>query len=914
MCCPNEEQWLAFLDGTAQPEEIPALDSHLDACQRCRKLTAAIVRSRSFDHDSPRSTPNFRSARQNLEGAVLGRYFLFERLGEGGMGVVYSAYDPKLDRRVAIKLLKNGLSVPQVAERDRLLFEARALAKVSHPNVLTVHDVGEFDDQIFIAMALVDGPVLRLWSIGRPWTEVLPKLVEAAQGLGAAHRAGLVHGDFKPDNVLISSDGVALVTDFGLATSIESSGDHTDVLSGTPPYMAPEQLAYRRASVASDQYSFCLTAWELLCGHRFQAEPSASAVMAIPACLRLPLLRGLSSEPEKRYETMEDLAAALVAAPRAARRRNLALWSTAALVVATAAFTIVHHRTERGCEALGAAVSEAWNDGLRTEARRAFLATSLPVAQSSWERLELRLDNYAKDWRAMRASVCRAQSAPGPGPDDLLRVRCLETAKVELEALAAALTQADDETVRRGVQVADGLPAVAQCTAPTPSMAWSVPVEGAHRELARLEARLAAGRAAETARELERFTVALPQGHPLAADAWSTRLAAMLENHEVAEAEPVLFAALSAAEAGARDDLLAIAAARFAYAVGGDGIRLDVARRWAVFAQGAASRLGPSVPAIDSRVDRALGMLAMREGRAAEAEGHFRRAIGHAERASGADAPLISAALADLGRSLVLQQKLEDAERVARRSLDVMTAARGPEHPDLIGPLGTLADVESSRAHLAVAFELGQRSASIARRNYGPSLRLARTLINLTIHAANVGALEHVVEWSLEAYQMEKQALGPGQTEPLVAQSVYGVAQLWTGDARGAAKSCLAALDGMDSIERSSRKGGRRPERWEYAGTIGCLGDALMQLGRPREAAPYLERAHRLFEAPDQGKPQRALAKFKLAKCLRANGAEEARARRLATEAESAYRELGLGADAAEVQKWLAEGRGRGPR
>jgi eukaryotic-like serine/threonine-protein kinase len=181
----------------------------------------------------------------------LGRFYVLRRLGEGGMGVVYLGYDEVLDRRVALKLLRPGLGA-----HDWLLREAQALGRLAHPNVVAVHEVGEHQGRPFLAMELVDGPTLAAWLAAepRPFSTVLPLLLQAGRALGAAHQAGLVHRDFKPENVLIS-DGRPRVVDFGIAALAGQSG----VMGGTPGYMAPEQLRGEPATAASDQYAFAVT-------------------------------------------------------------------------------------------------------------------------------------------------------------------------------------------------------------------------------------------------------------------------------------------------------------------------------------------------------------------------------------------------------------------------------------------------------------------------------------------------------------------------------------------------------------------------------------------------------------------------------------------------------------------------------
>jgi serine/threonine protein kinase len=275
----------------------------------------------------------------------LGRYEVVRTLGIGGMGVVYEAHDPHLHRRVALKVMRADHTISDDAQA-RALREARAMAQVSHPNVVTVHDVGVVERQIFIAMEYVDGSTLRAFMRTHPpWRLVLEHLLQAGEGLAAAHDAGLVHRDFKPDNVLLGKDGRVRVTDFGLARLASAADDEdaprsrslrsedvlttltrTNLFVGTPAYMAPEQFAGRAADPRSDQFAFAVVLYEAIYGTRpFKGsslqELTANALAANvsvaklrrdePAALRAALLKALERDPMRRHETMRDFLGAL---------------------------------------------------------------------------------------------------------------------------------------------------------------------------------------------------------------------------------------------------------------------------------------------------------------------------------------------------------------------------------------------------------------------------------------------------------------------------------------------------------------------------------------------------------------------------------------------------------------------------
>ena len=275
----------------------------------------------------------------------IGRYSVLRQLGEGGMGVVYAGYDKELDRKAAVKLLR-AAGLPSEERRARILREAQGLARVSHPNVVSVYEVGETQGQVFIAMEFVDGTTLTDWQErSRRWDEVLKMYRAAGEGLEAAHQAGLVHRDFKPDNVLVGKDGRARVADFGLVRGLPSEEPPRPApmslidrplldspltmqgaIMGTPAYMSPEQHRGELADSRSDQWSFCAALYEALYGSApFAGETLAELSesvragrlrlaprgKAIPARIELALRRGLSVAPTDRYPSMAVLLSAL---------------------------------------------------------------------------------------------------------------------------------------------------------------------------------------------------------------------------------------------------------------------------------------------------------------------------------------------------------------------------------------------------------------------------------------------------------------------------------------------------------------------------------------------------------------------------------------------------------------------------
>lgn len=253
------------------------------------------------------------------EEARVGRFVLQDKIGWGRMGVVYRAYDPQLERALAVKLLRRDYTGH---ERERLVREAKALARLSDPGVVTIYDAGTHDGAVFIAMEHVAGVTLRTWLRAQPdagWREILEHFVQAGRGLAAAHRAGIVHRDFKPDNVLVGDDGRTRVADFGLArldprTPRDDPGAdeslQAGIVAGTPETMAPEQRRGDRVDWRADQYSLCLTMWRALLPDVEPGRRSRTSAR-VPRTLRTILQRGLMADPAARWPSMEDLLDAL---------------------------------------------------------------------------------------------------------------------------------------------------------------------------------------------------------------------------------------------------------------------------------------------------------------------------------------------------------------------------------------------------------------------------------------------------------------------------------------------------------------------------------------------------------------------------------------------------------------------------
>jgi hypothetical protein len=354
--CPPDRTFARLIEGTLGDAEVGRLQAHGDACAACSRMLAELARTIAPD-----------------PGDWLGdRYRLLEPLGAGGMGVVYTAFDTKLERRVAVKRLREaGAGAPAERRRARFLREARLLASLSHPNVLTVHDVGGGDGELYVVMELVDGwPMSRWRAEARPAAsarDVVGLYLQVGRGLSAAHRLDVVHRDVKPENILVARSGRVLIGDFGLAgladaaeAPVEPPGaaaslTQTGAVLGTPAYMAPELSDGKAADALSDQFSFSVSLYESLHGRRPFAGETAREIAAaargarprpgrdgVPRAVDRVLLRGLDADPARRYRSMDALLADLErASERRPARTALAAAALAALAFGGAAAALV---------------------------------------------------------------------------------------------------------------------------------------------------------------------------------------------------------------------------------------------------------------------------------------------------------------------------------------------------------------------------------------------------------------------------------------------------------------------------------------------------------------------------------------------------------------------------------------------
>ena len=468
---------------------------------------------------TPISSPETRTIeRPAWTGQRVGRYHVLERLGSGGMGEVYLASDPELDRRVALKVLRRDRETTQSAQ-DRLVREAQALAKLSHPNVVAVHDVGTVEPPtVYVAMEYVEGQTLKKWIAEQTdWRTIVRCYHAAGMGLAAAHKVGIVHRDFKPTNVIVGDDGRVRVLDFGLARRLADSsllaedfdsGDRppdllssgslsdaslglsltqTGVVLGTPAYMPPEQFGGTEVDARGDQFSFCVALYEGLFGIRpFGGREPGKILRAIrrqelrepkkhvriPKRLRNAIRKGLSLSPNARHPDLGPILAALEAAVRPVSR---AVVGVGALGVAAAGLAWWAGTTDAAgeggraaadpCQGAQERLTGVWDQPRRSALYASFRETKLAYAEDAADKVSAQLDTWTGDWTAARTEACVATRVRSDRSAELmdLSMACLDDRLANLDALVDALSEADAQVVENAVQSVWGLPAVAPC-------------------------------------------------------------------------------------------------------------------------------------------------------------------------------------------------------------------------------------------------------------------------------------------------------------------------------------------------------------------------------------------------------------------------------------------------------------------
>lgn len=882
----------------------------------------------------------------------MGRYVVLERIGAGGMGVVYAAYDPELDRKVALKLLRPDRTGAAAEEhRRRLQREAQAIARLSHPNVVGVFDAGTLGDQVFVAMEFVEGRTLREWlrEEKRSWREIVEVFLAAGRGLAAAHDAGLVHRDFKPDNVLLGGDGRVKVADFGLARPVgeadpgggedallESPGSRGllatpltewGVAMGTPAYMAPEQLRGQRADARSDQFSFCVALWEALYGQKPFAgeglremldaerrgeivEPPAGT--GVPARILPVLRRGLAASPEARYPGMAELLQELARDRGVVRRRWLA--AAAVVLVTGALFAGLGYFQARRAQLCGGVeekLAGVWDEPRKQAIHAAFLATGVPFAEDAWKTVAKSVDRYTSDWVGMRRQACEATRVRGEQSEDLLdrRMLCLDQHLQEASAVTGLFAHADRQVMAKAVLAAQKLPPLDAC-ADVEALTAKVPpprdpklrqrVREVQALVAQSRALKIAGKLADSLAKAQAAEVkARPLGYkPAQAEALFQK--GFLENltGDHRTAEKTLFEALVTAQAAGHQEVAAQSASQLSWIVGYEQSRPPEGEKWARMAQSLAegAKGGP-----DLRSDLLLQLSAIRaqERRFKEALDLSLEALALAERASR-DNPRIPPILTDAGQYLDQLGRDDEALRYALRALQIREKTLPPGHPDFGGTYNLLGNIYTGLHRNQDAVAAFEHAIEIDRGNLGPKhWWVAGGLLGLASAHQYMGHLDVALRLDREALAIFEENFGP--ESPYHAMTLVNMGEVLLLQNKPA--------EALPSYERAVaiQKKLQGPDHPGLAYGLTGISRALVKLGRAREAIAPGERAVELFESQPGIPAQLYQARFFLASALWDGGGDRSRATRLAREARSGLEKAGATDEQHEVEAWLKQ-------
>ncbi|HTE54849.1 MAG TPA: serine/threonine-protein kinase [Kofleriaceae bacterium] len=911
--CPGEHELAELLAQAGDPDRRRALTRHLAGCSHCRErmppgatgpalfasqpTMPAPARQRTRDEVDDAGHPrgdqdddqgdgdgDDASARpETLTGERIGRYELLERIGAGGMGVVYSAHDPELSRKVAIKLLGEGVDPSgQARLRHRLLREAQAMAQLAHPNVVAVHDVGSFRFRIFIAMELVAGQTLAAWLRAAPRApaDILAHFLAAGDGLAAAHAAGVVHRDFKPENVLVGDDGRIRVTDFGLALVASRSGPAAGPVpdaaiftpagtssvggfAGTPYYMAPEQHLGAATDERTDQFSFCVALHAALAGeHPFEGDSSLELQEAVTngalrrigrrrglgRRVRSAITRGLSVDPAQRHPSMSALLDDLRPAPGRARP---VLVAATALGAAAAVALLIAGEPEAVCRGGEDKLIGAWDPARAVAVQHAFATTRMPFAAAAYSQVSRVLDQRARDWVAMHREACEATRVRGEQSETLLELRmmCLDDRLGELRTLTEAFTTADAALVERAPRSVRDMPDASSCARArdllTPVRPPAGP--GARRRVAAMRAELAevaalrqAGRAPaglDRVRRLARAAAEL-RYRPLEGEVLLEQAEVEREAGDANAVAPALERAVWASEAGRDDDMAARAWIRLMGVTGHDQGH---------YAEALALR--PRVTAVLERMhgdDELEGLLHLETStlldelqRQPEAQQEGRQALALFERRFGLDDLRVADALDALG--FLAQSMGQSGRPEFERSLAIKRRVYGPAHPEHARALKRLGDALGREYRYPEARAALEESLAVLERALGPDhADVAKVAASLAVIREAQGDFEAALVLRRRAVAIGARVYEPDH--PNYATYLLGLATTLTSLERSE-EALVAYRAALAAFERKFGENYARAGlcRWRMA-------EALFQLHRHREAHDQALRALRIHQ------------------------------------------------------------------
>ncbi len=948
MECPDENEVLDYVLDRVDPTRLSQWRGHLDTCEDCVASAARAVRANQASGDTMPAWETSavtggsvawsrRTSSMVLAvGTQVGPYAIERMIGSGGMGVVYAARDPRLDRTIALKVIRPELATARAAVLERLQRESRALAKMSHPNVVTVFELGNHEDEIYVAMEYVAGTTLHAWSreTKRTPRAVLAMFGQAGRGLAAVHAAGLVHRDFKPENVLIGRDGSVKVTDFGLACALAAPVEEqraplalgssevrltaTGAAVGTPAYMAPEQFCGGVVDARADQFAFCVALYEALHGRRPFSGGSAgelrkavlteraAAVTApgLPRRVQRAIARGLSTNADDRFATMTELLTAL-----SQRRRftTVALvGGGAAVAAAVATMFLVRPSEPRRCENAATEIATVWNPQRRAAIARAFAATNAPRATDTWTEADRALERYTTSWTAMHTSACQATRVHGQQSETVLdlRMACLARRRARLDGLLDELSRPDAAVVGHTRDAVAGLARVEDCE-DVETLARRIPrpsdpaarraYDDLEAQVERAETLFDVGRQADAIPILEAVLATPGLDHLAAIEATARRVRARihLEGGENEQAEQALFRAAVRAQEARADDLAATISIDLAYVLATRLSKLEEARRWIELAAAAMGESGS--PTLRARHASMQARLLQAEGKLPEAERVQRAAIELVRRHapnSTLDAELHDA----LGTIVGMLGRGDEAVAMFERALTIREATYGSVHAlsastrtHLAGTLARLRRYDEARRHFDAA--LASQEALVGPDGFPVSFVLS----NLGQMLQEQGKLDEARAVLERALAIREKVLGPDH--PQVARTLANLA--FVDLDMKAFERARARFERADKITVAALG----PDHPSRADQLEAIGLTWIGSGAPARAIAPIERALALRAGTDP--VSIAGTQANLARALWTSGRDRGRGRAMATAARAVLVEAGETNAVSDLDGWL---------
>ncbi len=752
-------------------------------------------------------------------GTKIGRFLVTGELGAGGMGVVYAAYDPKLDRKVAIKMLHEGIST---THRSRLEREARAMAKLTHPNVVSVHEVGEFENRLFVAMEFVDGKTLRDWLTqdAPDKKQIMAVMIDAGRGLAAAHAADMVHRDFKPDNVLVGRDGRTRVSDFGLVTPVGSETIDEEVapapaagqlsasaltqvgtIMGTPLYMAPEQHRGESADHRADQFSFCVTLWEALYEHTPYSAKSYEALVENvtagrllapanankgPSWIRSILTKGLSVKPAERYESMDALLRALANDPWQFRRRvALAVAGLAITGAAAAVLIFKGGASDAGavCQGAQAQIDNVWTAERRAEIAEAFRASDVQGAMDTFAFSEKRLDSYGQEWVKLRTQSCEATHVHKEQGANLFAnsMSCFDRRLMGYRSVIQLFANAPNEPVitnarktvggladlnaclsRSELELGVGLPddPIAQAEIREIMEAF----EAVKRHDLRSEYKVALEKSAPL---IERaIAVDYP---PIEAELLTANAGLQQTLGDFDSAEKTLRQAASAAARANDDTMVANVWIRVLDLLVQQG-RLDEALNMETVALTSAARV-PNELGLQARLQNTLGGIYVAKARYDDAFVAYEKALGHLRATGDAEHPALAPAISNLGLANWYRGDIASAKQSFEEALEILLRDFGPDHSQVAYARKNIGDLAIQLGNDEDALVHYQEVLRIWTATLGPEhANLGYAYEQLARISQRSGDIKTALTLVDKTIAVREAALGAGH--PLIVQSL----------------------------------------------------------------------------------------------------------------------------------------------